>query len=146
VGHECLPSRAPDTGIDQLQLLALQRQGELGGYYAKKHLDPERIERGLAAGDLVEDRRLQAFLANSNGRNGDSLAARRLMRRAWNERAAAADSARDAVAAADSLREELARTQRDLEAASATLATIRASRIMRYTAALRRLYYRRSSR
>jgi Glycosyl transferase family 2 len=143
VGYECLPDRTDDTGIDQLQLLALQRQGELGGYYAAKHLDRERIDRGLAAGDLVEDRRLQAFLTNSNGPNGDSLAARRLMRRAWEERAAAADSARDAVAAADSLREELARTRRDFEAASATLATIRASRIMRYTAALRRLYYRR---
>jgi hypothetical protein len=152
VGYECLPDRGPDTGIDQLELLALQRRGELGSYYAAEHLDPERIRRGLAVGDLVEDHRLQAFLASSDHGHGDSPAARKLMRRAWNERAAAAaaaaaaDRGRNAAAEADSLRAELAKARHDFEAASATLDTIRASRLMRYTAGLRRVYYRRTGR
>ncbi len=130
VGYECLPDRSPDTGIDQLQLLEVHRRGELDGYYESAHLDPERIRRGLAVGDLVEDRRLQQFLASADRPNGDSLAARRLMRRAWN------------TASADSLREELAETRRELKDATATLATIRSSRLMRYTAGVRRVYYR----
>jgi Glycosyl transferase family 2 len=142
VGYECLPDRSPETGIDQLQLLEVHRRGELDGYYEAAHLDPERIRRGLAVGDLVEDRRLQEFLANPDRCNADSFAARRMMRRAWNA-AAGADSLRQG---ADSLRAELDRARRDFEAAGATLDAIRASRLMRYTAALRRLYYRRTAR
>jgi hypothetical protein len=146
-GLEALSDRPPELGIHQLQLLAIQRRGELSSYYASTHLDPGQIERGLELGDLVEDRRLQAFFASSSDRDaGGSLAARRLMRRAWVQRATAADRARDAAATADSLRLKLARTQRDFEAVSKTLATIRASRLMRYTAGVRRLYHRRARR
>jgi hypothetical protein len=127
VGYECLPDRRPDIGIDQLQLLEVHRRGELDGYYEAAHLDPERIRRGLAVGDLVEDRRLQAFFASPDRCSGDSLAARKLMRRAWNAAAAGP---------------ELAQTRQDLGAAYAKLATIQTSRLMRYTDGPRRLYYR----
>jgi hypothetical protein len=63
VGHECNHDRAPAIGCDQLELLAMHRRGELRAYYDAEALDNERIEQGLALGELVIDRRLQAFLS-----------------------------------------------------------------------------------
>lgn len=128
IGLEAFAGRSDNIGIDQLQLLSLQRRGELETYYAGKVVDP----RGIESGELVEDRRLQAFFAGDQRPVVGSAAARKLMTGAW-----------EAAAATDSLRQDLTRTQRDFQAVSATLAAIRASRLMRYTAALRRLYYRR---
>jgi hypothetical protein len=149
VGYECLPDRPPETGVDQLELLSLHRQGRLGVYYDAEQPDPERIACGLAAGDLVEDRRLQTFFASAAPPAPSSIAAQRLMRRAWATRAAG-DKARGELARTNAA---LAGATRDLEALRAseaelraTLTAIRASRIMRYTAGLRGLYYRKRSR
>jgi hypothetical protein len=148
VGYECLLDRTPVTGTDQLELLALHREGRLSDYYEGETLDPERIARGLEIGDLIEDRRLQAFLAAPPACVTSSLAARRLMRHRFTQAAleSALASQRGRMR---ELSNQLDSTQRELEAASAalersqeSLTAIRGSRIMRYSAPLRRHYYR----
>jgi hypothetical protein len=169
VGHECNHDRAPATGCDQLELLAMHRRGELRAYYDAEALDNERIERGLALGELVIDRRLQAFLSTRPIRAEESPAAQELLRRMWdlagwgaearNALAAAQVRARALEAQLDALEAQLDETTSAREAANArisaeltqargevaelhrTLAIVRSSRIMRYSASARRIYH-----
>ena len=97
VGHERNQDRAPDTGCDQLELLAMHRRGELRAYYDAEALDAERIERGLELGELVIDRRLQAFLSSPQIRVEESPAVQEVLHRMW-DLAGRGTEAHDALA------------------------------------------------
>lgn len=61
-GYEQLPDRSPTSGIDQLALLELQREGKLRNYYDGLVLDEASLKRGLQMGNIVVDRRLDDFM------------------------------------------------------------------------------------
>jgi hypothetical protein len=75
IGYESLPFRSDEVGRDQLELLTLQRDGELAEYFAERLLSDEDLAAGLRAGELVIDRRLAAFMAELENAPPDSLAA-----------------------------------------------------------------------
>lgn len=75
IGYESLRFRSDEVGRDQLELLTLQRDGKLAGYFAERLLSDEDLAAGLRAGELVLDRRLAAFMAELENAPPDSLAA-----------------------------------------------------------------------
>jgi hypothetical protein len=128
VGYELLEDRPADVGCDQLQLLAMHRDGGLSGYFRSEDLDLEQVQTGLERGELVTDRRLQAFMQTPRGPIEESPAIQELLRRAWTLWVETNDALRDAHAEADELAQ--------------ALATVRNSRLMRFSAPARRVYYR----
>jgi hypothetical protein len=142
IGYEQLQDRAPGTGQDQLALLEKHRQGTLRAYHDAQCLDAGRIAEGLTAGDLVEDRRVQAFLAAGPARANESPEVQRVLRRAW----LSAGGLEDALSAAHEriaeLSAQLALAREEEAEVRRTLETIRRSRIMRMSEPARRLYYR----
>jgi len=150
VGYELLVDRAEGVGVDQLELLETQRNGGLPAYYATQVLEHERLEQALEAGDVVLDDRLQAFLREGRGPMEGSPAIQAALRRIW-MRAAAIDDARltalgERDAAIAGLTAEVDRARREVQDLMDELAAVRSSKIMRYTAAARRAYYRLPSR
>ncbi len=153
IGHELNPDREDQVGCDQLELLAKQRRGELRSHY-ERIADERTIQRGLESGELVLDRRLAEFLAQSPASVPESAPVQIALRRAWNylgevddarhARWEATEHEREATAGAlqDAIR-QIERQQRHAENLEQTLETIRGSRLMRLTAPARRLYYRR---
>lgn len=158
LGYELLSERSPDVGRDQLALLELQRAGRLREHYERTILlDEETLARGLRLGTLVLDRRLDEFM-RALGEAGERHArpeepfAGRMLERMMGRIAALED--RDAEVA--ELRGEIERLHQEHSALSAHQATIerelastrealellRSSRLLRSTAAARRLYYR----
>jgi Glycosyl transferase family 2 len=77
-GYESLPFRSMHVGRDQLQLLELQRRGELQQYFARHLVSDEALAAGLRGGELVIDRRLAQFMAQleMDGLDGYQLSAR----------------------------------------------------------------------
>jgi Glycosyl transferase family 2 len=141
-GYERLPSREDGVGADQLELLRRQRAGELREHYGSQLLQGERLERALAAGDVVTDERVRAGLTGRGAGPVESADLRRFLHEMWlragslnDARLAAEEHAREQGARAVQLNDELMRL-------AATLAEVRESRIMRSTAGARRLYYR----
>src|SRR5439155_5359694 len=57
-----LHDRPADVGRDQLMLYEIHSRGALREWFDERMLDAERIDAGLASGDLVFDRRLERFL------------------------------------------------------------------------------------
>jgi hypothetical protein len=171
-GYELLPGRGSGTGIDQLELLEMLRQGTLSEYYDDWALGDIDLERGVAAGSVVEDLRLRDFLRARRpaSRSGDSKQVRDVVHGALHlavDLAGALAHTTDlSCRNADLTRERaelvtshavevgaLAREQahlaahlaaRDAELAEVhdALAQIRNSRLMRATHRLRRAYYR----
>jgi hypothetical protein len=136
VGYEALDDRSPGTGDDQLRLLELQRRGELRAHFDAALGDEDSRGRGLADGSIVLDRRLQRFMRDlAEGREPAS----------WG----AADGTLSLVAGAlradrelIATRESLARSEAERAALSELLGQVRESRLMRWTAPLRRRWYR----
>ena len=150
-GYRTLPALPPEVGRDQLTLAAMHERGELRAWFERATLDDERIEAGLARGELVVDRRLQRFLAGDDEpkTGGPGLVAVSGLAReafAFAERSEGLDEARADLGATQAelaARDDaLADARRQLEAVSADLQTLRDSRLVRWTAPLRRLYYR----
>jgi hypothetical protein len=142
IGYELLPDRAPGIGIDQLELLDVQRQGKLRDYYAEHCAKPSQIEQQLNARELFLDSRLQAFFAAETTRLGESPLLQDRFRQEW----LTAGAREDALAAANQRISELvaeltAEHANALELAQ-TIHIIRSSRIMRMSEPARRLYYR----
>jgi hypothetical protein len=149
VGYELLVDRAEGVGVDQLELLETQRHGGLPAYYAAQVLDPERLDKALEAGEVVLEDGLQAFLRESPDRRQGSTEVQGLLRRIW-MRAGLIDDARltalrERDAAVARLSAELDGARQEVHEMIETLAAVRASKIMRYTAGARRAYYRLSS-
>jgi hypothetical protein len=148
-GYEQDPERAPPTGRDQLLQLELERRGELPDYWRERVLTEQQIADGLAAGRLVEDRRLARMLGAGSPPVVGSPQWREYLANAWR----LADLRDDALQVAErrlrELREQLeAATRRHDELVGerdqllAAIETIRSSLLMRATAPARRLYYR----
>jgi hypothetical protein len=162
--YEQLPDRAPGTGCDQMALFELHRAGKLHDYYDGLVLDQPALERGLHMGTIVVDRRLEDFMRglHSGERSRtrpDAPFAGAMLRRLM-----------DALGEIEQSREELAtlraegerereraerlqrqvtelsanleRSAQELQSTSQALHLLRSSRLMRFTAGVRRLYYR----
>jgi glycosyltransferase involved in cell wall biosynthesis len=150
VGYEHLRDRPPDVGCDQLELLAMHRRGGLRDYYDRESLDAERIGRGVQLGELVVDRRLKTFLERSQTSVAESAVAKEVLRRMWTLAGFSADAAhakltqtvheRDAMIG--NLGAELEQARAYAEHLRRMLVVLRGSRIMRYSAPARRIYYR----
>ena len=159
-GHESNTERIDTTGCDQLELLDMYRRGDLRAYYEAQALAPELIERGLELGDLVLDRRLQRRLSNPVARAEESPEIQDLLSRCWEWGGQVADARRQAEEQARSVQTQLehaavdygvmvARLEGDMQCAQheageyyRMLDVVRNSRLMRYTAPARRVYYK----
>jgi hypothetical protein len=62
MGYEQVEDRSPGVGAEQLELLALQRAGDLRDYYERLVLDERSLQEGLRDGSVVLDRRLADFM------------------------------------------------------------------------------------
>jgi len=145
IGYELLQDRAEGVGQDQLELLRMQRSGALRSYYDAQAVDENRLE----AGELVLDERLQAVLGDDHGRVEESPTVQQLLRGVWSlagstddARLAAEDRGRELESQLAQLAAELDRSRQETQQLADTLASVRASAIMRYTAPARRAYYR----
>lgn len=156
-GYIQITDRAPDLGRDQLELYARHQAGELRRYWDEVVGGDAGLARGLADGSIVHDRRLAAFMercaaapapveapdgASMRGLVAGALGAfaERDGNRAWLQTAQAElEAARAHVAAQD---ETLADLRAELERTAATLDALLGSRLMRFTAARRRRWYR----
>jgi hypothetical protein len=141
-GYEHLAGRGEGVGADQLELLRRARAGELREYYDAQLVDGARLEQAFASGDVVVDERVRDLLSGTSGEATQPERLHQLLNRMWllsgslnDERLAAEEHAREQGERATQLHSEL-------EQLADTLAAVRDSRIMRSTAAARRLYYR----
>jgi hypothetical protein len=148
-GYERLEGRGEGVGGDQLELLKIQRAGGLRAYYEEQTLDTHRREERLESGELVVDERVKTVLGGDRSRLEESPMLQDLLRQLWLQADAIEDQRMTAVDRADALQRLVARLQEELDNSRAeaaglaqTLETVRASRIMRYTASARRAYYR----
>lgn len=152
-GYEKLPPGSPEVGRDQMILLELQRKGELRDYYEQRLLDDARLAAALADGSILVDRRLDVFMSalGSDGRlahRPDSAQARALVadtlalpleleRCRWDlkMRRQELDHAIEQIKFLGDLNEVLNGSHEALE-------SLQASRLMRWSAPVRRAYYR----
>jgi hypothetical protein len=157
VGYEKLAHRSPDVGRDQLKLLQVYRENGLRRYYDDALLDENALQGAVGDGRVVMDRRLAEFMNTLPERRlqperPDGPATRALVsnslsasleleagRAKLSETQAALTQAHDALAHTQAA---LAATRDELSAVSETLQLVRESRIMRWTAPLRRVWYR----
>jgi glycosyltransferase involved in cell wall biosynthesis len=141
-GYERLEGRGEGVGVDQLELLEIQRRGELRQHYHSQLRDHDSVEDGLEAGDLLLDDRLQRFMDDLPHRVEESPSVRELLRRAWLGAGVINDARLDAERRVEEAMAAFAGARADVEKLLSTLEEIKGSRVMRYTAAARRSYYR----
>jgi hypothetical protein len=141
-GYERLAGRGEGVGADQLELLRRQRAGKLREHYEAQLFGGERLERALAAGEVIIDERVRDVLAGKRPGTAEPERLVQLLESMWlragsllDARAAAEEHAREQGQRAVELNDQLEELADALEA-------VRDSRIMRYTASARRLYYR----
>jgi hypothetical protein len=156
-GYELLEARSPGVGRDQLRLLEIQRAGELRRHWDDARPDRRTLARAIEAGTIVCDRRLETFMSGLSGDAPPSTAADasitgELVARAL-QLALERDASREATAIAMAERDDVVRTlaererelgsvHDELARAAGALDAVRASRLMRWTRPLRRLWYR----
>jgi hypothetical protein len=141
LGYLALADRPPEVGRDQLRLYEIYRQGGLPDYFSRAMLDDEAIGQGIARGELVVDRRLERFLSSGAEKTHDFanlLAVTRLAGEAF----ALAEHGEDLGADLAAQKQVTAATQSQLDDISRELQVLRDSRLVRWTAPLRSLYYR----
>lgn len=150
LGYETLEHRSPEVGRDQLKLLALYRDQGLRDYYERAVLDEHALQRGLADLSIVRDQRLAAFMEGlpgppSSAERADGAAIRSLVANTL-AGCLELDGLREALAAerteTGALQRRLAEQQAELVATGEALRLLRGSRLVRWSAPLRRLYYR----
>ncbi|HWY89639.1 MAG TPA: glycosyltransferase family 2 protein [Solirubrobacteraceae bacterium] len=163
LGYERVPDRSPGVGRDQLELLGLQRAGRLREYYDGLVLDDAALQRGMRAGAIVLDRRLEHFICDlpavgTDGARADAPFAGQLLERMMGA-LAEVEQSREELAGLRTERERasarigelhaevrevsaaLEQTKDELRSTSEALSLLRSSRLLRHTAWLRRLYY-----
>jgi hypothetical protein len=154
IGYEKLQYRSPEVGRDQLKLLQVFREGGLRQYYQDALLDDTALERSIEQGSIVLDRRLENFMrARPEEVPGpdrtDGPPTRSFISTAL-EAFLELDSARLALALAQAqaqaqtagLEQRLDALQAEAIATGEALRALRGSRLVRWTAPLRRIYYR----
>lgn len=139
IGYELLRDRAPGIGIDQLELLNMQRQGKLHDYYRAQCADPSATQPGVDVRALLVDDRLQAFFAAQSPRLEESPSVQETLHLAW---LAAGDREVASNTRIAELEAQLATAHESVAELVQTLETIRSSHIMRMSEPARRLYYR----
>ncbi|HET9101799.1 MAG TPA: glycosyltransferase family 2 protein [Solirubrobacteraceae bacterium] len=153
-GYETLEHRSPEVGRDQLTLLQIFRDNGLRQFYEAALLDDEALQRGIDDGQIVLDRRLQDFIRGlprcrpANDRP-DGPQARAFIARALEtslEVEAAQGAHTEAQAQVKALSRRLDAVEAELTGTTEMLQLLRESRVMRWTAPLRRLWYRARSR
>ncbi len=149
-GYEKLEHRSPEVGRDQLTLLTIYREGGLRQYYDDALLDDAALGYGVAQGSIVIDRRLEDFMGvppdpAPRADRPDGPPTRSFLARALGA-FLELDSDREALALALSqtaaLEQRLAARQAELAATGDALQSLRASRLVRWSGPLRRLWYR----
>jgi hypothetical protein len=156
-GYELVDDRSPGIGRDQLKLLAMYRDGVLRSFYEDSSLDEDALQKRIAEGSVVVDRRLKAFMADlAVGREPACHAASQavtallagalqdtleLERQLERTRALERQLEESREAECHAHERELA-VHDHLMVAVAQLDQLRTSRLMRSTAFLRRLWYR----
>jgi Glycosyl transferase family 2 len=148
-GYERLEGRGEGVGGDQLELLRIQRSGGLRDYYDARTLDQKRVGQGLESGEFLADERVRTVLGEGWKRPEESQQLQDVLRHVWlaagsidRGRVAAEDSVRELERAVVEARHQADGARAEAEQLTRTLAAVRASRIMRYTASARRAYYR----
>jgi hypothetical protein len=148
-GYERLEGRGEGVGGDQLELLSIQRGGGLRDYYEAQTLDENRIEQGLESGELLLDDQVRRVLGGRWERPEESRQLQEVLHHMWlaagsidERRVAAEDRVGELGRALAQLRQEADTAREEAEQLAQTLAAVRASRVMRYTASARRAYYR----
>jgi hypothetical protein len=150
IGYETLEHRSPEVGRDQLKLLALYREHGLREYYERALLDEAALERGLEDGSIVLDRRLEGFMRAlpepvSPAKRADGSATRSLVANTlagFLELDGAHAALAEEQAETGALQRRLVELQAELAATGDALRLLRGSRMVRWSAPLRRLYYR----
>jgi hypothetical protein len=167
-GYEQLSDRSPLVGCDQLALLERHREGKLRDYYDGLVLDREALKRGLEKGTIVVDRRLEDFmrgldLGERSRTRPDAPFAGAMLRRMMDALGELEQSRGElATLRSESAREReraerlgrqvtelsasLERSEHELQSTGRALHLLRSSRLMRFTAGARRLYYRATGR
>ena len=139
IGYELLESRPRGVGCDQLELLAVYRDGGLRDYYHSEARDPEQLQAGLERGELVVDARLPALIDTASDSVQESPTVQELLRHVWGRVEPWAD---DLFATIDKLEGQLRDTRAEASKLAEELSEVRNSRIMRFTAPARGAYYR----
>jgi hypothetical protein len=164
IGYEKLEHRSPEVGRDQLKLLQVYREDALGQYYEDALLDDGALQRGLQDGSIVLDRRLEDFMRalpervpEANRPDGPPTrafiaralhafleldTARQALAHSQAELAATGEARAQAQAEAATLGLEVASLRAELASTGETLRLLLSSRLLRWTAPLRRLWYR----
>jgi hypothetical protein len=149
LGYELLESRPPSVGCDQLELLAVYRNGGLHNYYRSEVRDPEQLQAGLERGELVVDARLPALMDTASDSVQESPTVQEGLRHMWTRGEPWADSlhaaqalARERAATIAKLEGQLRDTLAEVSKLAEELSAVRNSRIMRFTAPARGAYYR----
>jgi hypothetical protein len=154
--HERRVERTEDENVDEMELLRMHRSGELRRYYNHLTHGQEQLARGIAEGRLVVDERVRHVLANRERRLVESPSIQALLRHTWllvssvNEERLAAEASvralRSQLDQAIEQREGLIAEMDEVRGGAAQLAdaltAVRRSRLMRYSAPVRRMYYR----
>ena len=139
IGYELLRDRAPGIGIDQLELLDLQRQGKLHDHYAAQCADPSEVDKGVGGRELLIDDRLRAFFAAQPSRLAESSSVQEALHIAWLAAEDREYASKKRIAELDA---QLTTAHESIAELVQTLETIKSSHIMRMTEPARRLYYR----
>lgn len=150
-GYEQLEERSGEVGRDQLELLALLREGKLREYYDGLVVDADALEQGVAQGTLVLDRRLDDFIktvvtGEMGSQRPDTPHARALLARTMSSTNEIQVEFAAVNKALNDISSRLDDTVQELQSANRSLHLLRTSRVLRYTAPARRLYYRASGR
>jgi hypothetical protein len=143
IGYEKLGHRSPDVGRDQLKLLQVYRENGLPRYYDDALLDESALHRAVGDGQVVMDRRLAEFMNTLPERSAQSARPDGPATRALLSNSLSTSLELEACRAnLSKTQAALAATRDELSAVSETLQLVRESRIMRWTAPLRRVWYR----
>jgi hypothetical protein len=135
LGYEMLEDRSPDVGRDQLRLLGIQRRGGLRHYFEAALVDEETRSRPLGDG-IVLDRRLESSMRDLAARREPGCRAAGDSTRALVSRALTAEHELTIT------REALRRSEAERIATADLLGQVCASRLMRWSAPGRRVWYR----
>ncbi|MHB1468026.1 MAG: glycosyltransferase family 2 protein [Solirubrobacteraceae bacterium] len=160
LGYERVEDRSPGVGSEQLMQLALAREGRLREHYESHALDRGSLQRGLSDGTIVLDRRLADFMRDvpttraeahrASEPHAQKLVAElmRLLVTAEDSRQALEELRLDnqrLTGELEILHKRLEQASDELASANHALNLLRTSKVLRYTAWARRLYYRLSS-
>jgi hypothetical protein len=151
LGHEKVDPGAPEVGRDQRKLMQVYRENGLREYYENALSDDTERQRGLANGTIMLDRRLENFMRalperHPHADRPDGQATRTFITRALSA-VVELDTTRQALAHAQvhaaALEQDAASLRTELAATGEALQSVRGSRLVRWTAPLRRVWYRR---